>query len=227
MPAMMPVSQAHSRASSSAWHHHGLPGESGHPPPSQNFWVLRRETAASAVQRVFCTRADGEGKGWHRVQLLKCWWLHVQQEGRNTMGPGLTLRCLWQVLNPYCRSCSTVSTSTRKYLEFNDESSAVCYRNQLPANLISSSMATGLSTVNVFYPAVFPPAGIQEKFCIRTNIKNTRAMLDHFTGNRGHTWDYNVGVTLQKQQAIKQNNAASIRWGDCSKESLWCRKNFN
>lgn len=104
---------------------------------------------------------------------------------------------------------------------------SLLHRNKQPANLTSSSMATAIMTMNVIYPSIFPPTGIHKKFCIRTNIKNITARLDHFTGNRRHTWDCNVGVTLQKQQAIKQNNAACIRWECCSKESPWCRKNFN
>lgn len=62
---------------------------------------------------------------------------------------------LGQALNPCCSPCHTASA--RKYLASEYETSAARYGDRLPANLISSSTATALSTTKVFYPAIFSP----------------------------------------------------------------------
>jgi len=132
-----------------------------------------------------------------RLWLLTCGLVAAQAAGvqpqvRHTDRYGAradkpTPSYLQQAWHPDGRSCGTAPTSARKHFESKYKIAAVCYRDRLPANLISSSMATAISTKNVFYPAIFSPAGIHEKFCIRTNLKNTRAALDHFTGNKEHT----------------------------------------
>lgn len=225
LAAMVPVSPAlswDSRPAAPPW-----PGW-GSPPLSHflNFHHQEGEQHLQLSKEAFAAGQEGRGMGytWGVSAFMRSsssgylwgqgWQSHTQLPGTST--------------DPCCGSCSTSSTSARKYSEFKHKTSAVMLqRNQQPANLTSSSMATAIMTMNVFYPAVFPPAGIHKKFCIRTNIKNIRARLDHFAGNRGHTWDCNVGVTVQKQQAIKQNNAVCVRSECCSKKSLWCRKNFN
>lgn len=162
----------------------------------QQLWLSKGDFCRRASRR--CTAYGHRGVGGYACsvyaaadQMYGFWWgrgwqIHTERPVTSTES---SLQILQQRLHFCC-----------KYLEFKYKTSAVCYTDQLPANLISSSMATAISTMNVFHPAVFPPAGIHEKFCIRTNIKNTRARLDHFTGNRGCTWDCNVRVTLQKQQ---------------------------
>lgn len=211
---MVPGRPALSRAFSSIQHHQSLEGEPSCPlgPKLLGFNWQEGEQRLQLSEGEVCRRA-GLQKGRqgrvdvHRVQPLKCRWLRMQGVCSSRLDmwivtePGLTnpqVSYLWQALNPCRRPCTTVATSSKKYLEIKYKTSAVCYRDQLPANLISSSMATAIRSMNAFYLAIFPPAGIHEKFCIGANIKNTRARLDHFTDNRGHTWDCNVSVTLQK-----------------------------
>lgn len=202
---MEPVPPALRRASSGAQHRRGLARGVRPPPPPQTlgFRSAGRGRAPSAVCRGFwekgrqaeavqAVRVRTAGYGTATEVSVAAHAARVQQQVRCMDPYGAradkpTPSYPWQALNPYGRSCSTASTSAREYLEFKYETSTVCYRDQPPANLTSSSMATAISTTNVFSPAIFPPAGIHEKFCITTNIKNTRARLDHFTGNRRHT----------------------------------------
>lgn len=65
-------------------------GESN-PPKLFEFPSARKGTAHTAVQRGVCARTGGKG---HEVQ---CHWLHVQQQLRIVVGPGLT--------NPHTAPC--------------------------------------------------------------------------------------------------------------------------
>lgn len=93
LAVMVPVSPALRRDSMACSTTMACLGEST-PPKVFEFPSARRGTACTAVQRGVCTRTGGKR---HGVQLLRCHWLHVQQQLRTVMGPGLT--------NPHTAPC--------------------------------------------------------------------------------------------------------------------------
>lgn len=165
---MEPVPPALRRASSGTQHRHGL-ARGLRPPPHPKLWVFDQQGGKSTFGCLQGVLGEGQaGRGGYRryvyvqpgtVQPARCRWLRTQRvcSSRSdvwiVMGPGLT--------NPHPATRDKRWTLTAdpaaqpplllgNTLNSNTRPPQLSYRDQPPANLTSSSMATAISTTNVF-----------------------------------------------------------------------------